>query len=114
MDKKIINYIKNDLRNRSRQWSVMTEVRNSQRTRLPVGHFKNGKVKSIWAYWCFDCGELYEGLEVDHISEVGKFDIERLTEYVKRLFCSRDNLVGLCHDCHLEKTNAVRESLKDL
>jgi 5-methylcytosine-specific restriction endonuclease McrA len=114
LDKKTINIIKQALRGASLKWSVMTDVRNSQRTRITHGTFKNGKPKTRYAFWCGHCGEIYQGLEVDHIKEIGVFDIDNLSAHVKRLFCDRENLIGLCHDCHVAKTNLVRDSLKDL
>lgn len=63
-------------------------------------------------YKCADCKQIskIKGMHIDHISpvvdpKVGFIDWD---VYIKRLFCSSDNLQLLCKPCHGKKTEKER------
>ena len=64
-------------------------------------------------YKCASCGKEYPAKEVnvDHIAPVvcpkdGFIDWD---VFIKRLFCSKDNLQVLCSTCHTKKTEMERK-----
>ncbi len=115
MDKKTINLIKSSLRATSIKWHVRNEVIKHHKVKVLVGSFKNGNPKYKVMYWCNICGEVKpELVEVDHIEEIGVFDIRFLSRYVRRLFCSRSNLQGLCKECHVTKGATWDSAIDDL
>lgn len=67
-------------------------------------------------YTCASCGKEYPNREVnvDHIQPV--VDPEKGFEdwdvFVKRLFCSKENLQVLCSKCHTKKTKDERKRRK--
>ena len=48
--------------------------------------------------------------EVDHIEAVGPLDINKLTEYVKKMFYSPQR--AICKLCHKKKTTEDRKKMK--
>jgi hypothetical protein len=78
-----------------------------------VGKKLNPKTKRMSEhYLCASCNKEFPGKEVqcDHTSpvidpEIGFVDWDT---YIKRMFCSKDNLQILCTICHDEKTARER------
>ena len=115
MDKKTRNLIIKHLRRASLQWSVRNEVYKYHRTRYPIGFYKNGNIKYKVMNWCNICGVVSEAkIEIDHILEIGKDWNKNWHRSVNRLFCGRENLQGLCHDCHVTKSQEWQSVLEDL
>jgi 5-methylcytosine-specific restriction endonuclease McrA len=49
-------------------------------------------------------------MDVDHIVPIGSFKaLDEVEAFVKRVYCSYDNLQILCDPCHREKTNMDRD-----
>ncbi len=111
MDKKTQNLIKHALRKATLRWSPRNEVLKAALVKIPR-YKKDGTLsKQYYAkYRCAICSDIFiqKEVEVDHIKEVGIWDIEKLTLYVKRLFCCKSNLRVLCKCCHRRKTNRWR------
>lgn len=49
-----------------------------------------------------------KSVKVDHIKPVGKFVFED-NPYIVKMFCDKDNLMGLCRPCHAVKTKSERK-----
>ena len=82
--------------------------------KAPRKRVAGGKGRKITLYQCASCEAYFkrEGLEVDHISEVGPFKGD-WNEYLERMFCSSDNLQLLCISCHSRKTNQFVKNLRN-
>jgi 5-methylcytosine-specific restriction endonuclease McrA len=113
LDKEDLKHILNVLRRGTITWKKRGDCLRKDRKREYLGQYKNGKEKSRWVYRCQKCKRFFDmaSMEVDHIDEVGPFcgDFNR---YVKRMYCSQDNLQSLCTDCHMKKTSGYNSSLK--
>ena len=52
---------------------------------------------------------LLKDCKVDHINPIGQyFDFDHTTGFIERLWCTFDNLQGLCDSCHKDKTKQER------
>ena len=63
-------------------------------------------------YKCDSCQELVSGtnMDVDHIVPIGSFkSLDEIESFVKKVYCSYDNLQILCGECHRHKTNMDRD-----
>ena len=108
MDKKVVNTIISKLRTIS-MWSEERKmVRNRCKVKGKVGKFKNGKDKiRLLGYKCEHCSDIVDKIDVDHVIEIGSFSGD-WNDYIARLFCSLDNLQGLCKKCHKQKTKEYK------
>jgi len=74
-----------------------------------VGRRKNKKTgKQAKHFRCCECGELFvqKDVQVDHKIEVGSLrSWEDVGDFVRRLFCHKDELQVMCKECHKNKTN---------
>jgi hypothetical protein len=71
------------------------------RKRLPIG--RNGRV--IWGASCEACKRSLplSALQVDHITPAGSLNGEgEVGGFIDRLFCDKNNMRFLCHQCHSE------------
>ena len=50
-------------------------------------------------------------MSVDHKEPIGK--LTTWDEFIKRLFCEKENLQALCKQCHLIKTNKEKKKNED-
>lgn len=79
-----------------------------------VGKKLNPKTKRMSEhYLCASCNKEFPGKEVqcDHIEAVVD-PVEGFVDwdvYIKRMFCSKDNLQILCSDCHDKKSAEERK-----
>lgn len=67
-------------------------------------------------YKCESCGAIVKGrvgkvIQVDHIEKVGSIHKQSFDSFINNLFCSIDNLWGLCKNCHDYKTSLERKEL---
>lgn len=106
LPKNIKSFVINTLRRASMRWVPRSKCLAA--ARVPIGHFKNGKVK--YGYQCKHCleGFMRKDTEIDHIIPVvdplkGDFTID---EYCARLFVGISGFQVLCIPCHLIKTDA--------
>lgn len=55
---------------------------------------------------CAYCGGSVEVIKVDHVVPIGKQpdNFNEFGEWLTKLFCSTENLQGLCNACHKQKT----------
>jgi 5-methylcytosine-specific restriction endonuclease McrA len=60
-------------------------------------------------YKCAKCRKLFTqtSIQIDHIEAIGP--CKTWDEFIKRLFCEKDNLQALCKACHKKKTAAERK-----
>ena len=82
-----------------------------------VGKKLNKKTKRMAEHYkCAACGKEYAGkdVNVDHILPVvcPKDGFVNWDEYIRRMYCSKDNLQVLCSDCHTKKTAEERKQRK--
>lgn len=99
------------LRKASIRWPARYEALKQAREKLPNGHYLNGNIKFITKYRCQNpaCNRLVNENEgqVDHkVSVAGLSGFTNFDEYINRLFCSVENLVFICTDCHKSKNNS--------
>jgi len=66
----------------------------------------------VKGFTCPECQEFWpiQMAEVDHIEAVGPLDIDKLTEYVKKMFYSPQR--AICKLCHSKKTKEDRKKMK--
>lgn len=57
---------------------------------------------------CELCGDIVAKIHVDHIKVVGDLD----AGYLDRLWCSSNEMQGICDSCHSEKTKQERKEAK--
>lgn len=104
------SFIRSKLRNASRWWKPITQVRNDARR-----PYKGSIPRVKWEYQCSVCKKwwLAKDVEVDHISPLGSLKCSNdLPLFVERLFCETDNLQLLCKGCHNNKTKKQIKSRK--
>jgi 5-methylcytosine-specific restriction endonuclease McrA len=72
--------------------------------------------KGIGKYECEVCNKIVKKIEVDHIVPIGATPGSRVStkedtwdSFINKLFCSTDNLQGICSKCHKEKTKSDRK-----
>ena len=60
---------------------------------------------------CETCNKIVAKIQIDHIVPIGKAprDWQGWDDYYRKLFCSIDNLQGLCSDCHKKKSKKERQ-----
>lgn len=95
------------LRRLSYRWPIRSQIKT--RARIARGQYK-----------CEICGAVVGPTEIriDHIESVISLDkgFENWDTYIKRLFCSPDNLQAICLGCNKEKTfleNQLRKQFRD-
>lgn len=61
---------------------------------------------------CEICGEIIpqSKFKVDHTNQVGDVN----DGFITRMFCTSDGLVGMCKDCHNDKTKEERVKAKEV
>lgn len=105
---KFHSFIKNLLRQGTRKWAPIQDVKKKARVKRGV-------------YLCAGCGEevpatisvdgkRVNNAIVDHIIPIIPPE-EGFTTWdsvIERMYCEEDNLQVLCHRCHTEKTNEER------
>lgn len=110
MDKELVDFLTNTLRNASVKWPGRAECLRRHRKQVQEGVYKTGPKKGqpkYKFYWnCAKCKKDFrnqEDVEVDHIEEVGGFKGD-LHAWALRLFCKQENLQALCIICHKSKS----------
>ena len=76
---------------------------------------KTSKVpKQTGWFFCKKCGQIREVIKIDHIEAIGKqpTNMMEFGPWLEKLFCSSENLQGLCSDCHKSKTKDDNRRLK--
>jgi 5-methylcytosine-specific restriction endonuclease McrA len=110
---RIRSFITSTLRAGSRRWPPKYETLNSSKTEKKI-NVKTGRLAQH--YRCAKCDEEFtsKDVEVDHIKPVidPKKGFVSWDEYIKRLFCTEDNMQTLCKPCHLAKTKLEKEISK--
>ena len=110
---RIRSFITSTLRAGSRRWPPKYETLNSSRTDKKI-NVKTGRLAQH--YRCAKCKEEFtsKDVEVDHIKPVidPKKGFVSWDDYIKRLFCTEDNMQTLCKPCHLAKTKLEKEISK--
>lgn len=111
MDKELVDFLTNTLRNASIKWPGRTECLRRHRKQVQEGVYKTGPKKGqpkYKLYWgCAKCKNWFRNetdMEIDHIDEVGGFKGD-LHVWALRLFCGQENLQCLCGPCHKAKTS---------
>lgn len=104
------SFLRSGLRSLSRKWPPIYQCLHNAR-RAYTGTNKRRK----WEYNCKSCGGWFDAKQVavDHRIPCGELNShEDLPEFVRKLFCSADELDVLCHTCHDVKTKQEREERK--
>ena len=111
--KKDINNIRGAIRQAYHMSDHYKGFLSTRRIELPRYKKDGSRAKRDYVrYQCDCCKEMTSGtnIDVDHIDPIGSFksldDIER---FIKKVYCSWDNLQILCDVCHQEKTNMDRD-----
>jgi len=114
MDKKTERYILNILREGTIGWSGRTECLKANRKQVVEGRSKEGKPVLKFYWFCNNCKEWFRNaseIEVDHIREVGSYTGD-FHDYIRRMYCSSNNLQTLCIVCHKKKTSGFAANRK--
>lgn len=112
MDKNTEKHILNILRQGTITWHGRSTCINKYSKKLNVGKYKNGKIKFKKVTQCQNCKDWFSpsDIEVDHIEEIGPFK-GNFDEYIKKMYCSQDNLQPLCIKCHQRKSSRFNSTL---
>lgn len=102
------NFIRGTLRRASMKWAPIHQTKAEARVRRGI-------------YKCAGCGkekpasERIDGKKckndiVDHIDPIIDPEVGFVSwnEFIEKLFCEKEHLQLLCHECHTEKTNKER------
>jgi hypothetical protein len=101
-------FIRSALRQKSRWWKPILETKRAARK-----PYKGPNKRQKWEYQCSSCKLWFQerNVNVDHKKPVGQLrDYSDLPEFVKTLFCEKDNLQVLCSTCHDKKTEKEKKS----
>lgn len=108
---RIKSFITSTLRGGLRRWPPKWETLKEAKVGKKINE-KSGRLAEH--YKCASCKKEYvsKDVEVDHIKPVvcPKKGFVSWDEFIKRLYCPKENLQCLCKKCHKEKTN--QEKLK--
>lgn len=102
------SFIRSALRAAYNKYPPKYEALRRARKPVTIGRQK-------WAYTCAECKQefMQKDVQVDHIEPAGTLkEYSDLPEFVRKLFCSVDELQILCSTCHLEKTSEERKRNK--
>jgi 5-methylcytosine-specific restriction endonuclease McrA len=107
--KKDINNIRSMLRQAYHMSDHYKGFLQTRRLELPQ-YKKDGSrsKRDAVRYQCDCCKELVSGtnIDVDHIDPIGSFkSLDEIERFIKRVYCSWDNLQILCVHCHAAKTS---------
>lgn len=113
LSKKDINNIRGAIRQSYHMSEHYKTYITTRRIEIPR-YKKNGEraKKDFVKYECDSCKELVSGgfMDVDHIIPIGSFtSLDQVESFVKRVYCSYDNLQVLCDTCHNHKTAEDRD-----
>lgn len=102
------SFIKNLLRQGTRRWAPIQDVKKKARTRR--GFYQcSGCNKEVPAT-VVEKGKRVNNALVDHIEPIIPPEVGFTTwdSVIERMYCEEDNLQVLCRDCHTIKTNEER------
>lgn len=105
-DAKFWSFVRSGLRRKWVMWPPRFEVIRDAR-RAVVGK------RHKWEIKCSKCKrwKQLKEIQVDHIEPVGELrEYEHLSNFVRRLFVSKDKLRILCKPCHVKITNKSRKN----
>lgn len=71
-----------------------------------------GKRKLFLGYTCEKCGGLFLKVDVHHINPIGNVFDMVFNEALLKMFCSADDLLVLCKQCHIEIHKEIKKSEK--
>lgn len=106
---RIKSFIVSVLRAGSRRWPPKYETLNDAFTETKINKNTGRLAKH---YKCNKCKKEFtsSNVEVDHIKPVSSLTgFTTWDDYIKALFCSKENLQVLCKPCHKEKTKKERK-----
>ena len=107
---RIRSFITSTLRAGARKWPPKYETLQDAFVGKQININSNREAKH---YKCNSCSGYFPGayVQVDHIKPVVDPEIGFTTwdEYIKRLFCPKENLQVLCTECHNIKSAAERK-----
>lgn len=105
----ITSTLRGGLRRWPPKWDCLKEAFTSKKI-----NSKTGRLASH--YRCNGCKEEYtsKDIQIDHINPVvcPKEGFISWDEFIKRLYCPKENLQALCRACHLVKTKEERKKRK--
>ena len=108
------SFIISALRSATRRYPPKYEAKNEAKT---IKKINPASGKLAQHYRCAMCKEEFTStnVEVDHIESCVDPAVGFVSwdEYIKRMFCDKDNFQILCTTCHSEKTKLEKESKKN-
>lgn len=107
------SFIKSLLRQGTRRWAPITDVKKKGRTRRGFYHC-DGCQQEVPATIIVN-GKKTNNAVVDHVIPVVPPDVGFTTwdDVIERLFCEEEGLQLLCHDCHTTKSMEERSIAKE-
>lgn len=107
------SFIVSILRAGTRRWPAKYETLNEAKTEKK-NNSKTGRLAQH--YKCSTCREDFPAkeIQVDHIYPVvdPAMGFTTWDEYIKRLFCKKENFQILCISCHSQKSNKEKQVRK--
>lgn len=103
---KFTSFIKNNLRRATIKWAPIQEVLKEARTRR--GFYMCASCdQEVTASIKNDNGKRVKNAIVDHIEPIIDPAVGFTTwdDCINRMFCEKENLQVVCHECHQEKSN---------
>ena len=110
---KFTSFIKNNLRRATIKWAPIQETLKEARTRR--GFYMCASCKQeVTASIKNDNGKRIKNAIVDHIQPIIDPAVGFTTwdDCINRMFCEKDNLQVVCHECHQEKSNEEKAIAK--
>lgn len=110
---KFTSFIKNNLRRATIKWAPIQETLKEARTRR--GFYMCASCKQeVTASIKNDNGKRIKNAIVDHIQPIIDPAVGFTTwdDCINRMFCEKNNLQVVCHECHQEKSNEEKAIAK--
>lgn len=110
---KFTSFIKNNLRRATIKWAPIQETLKEARTRR--GFYMCASCnQEVTASIKNDNGKRIKNAIVDHIQPIIDPAVGFTTwdDCINRMFCEKDNLQVVCHECHQEKSNEEKAIAK--
>ena len=107
------SFIKSLLRQGTRRWAPISEVKKEARTRR--GFYRCARCKQEGPATIVINGKRVNNAVVDHRDPIIDPEVGFVSwdETIERMFVEKDKLDLLCHECHTKKTNEERALARD-
>lgn len=107
------SFIKSALRGSSRKWKPISDC--LREARVSRGIYKCASCEEDVPKTAIINGKKVNNANVDHIDPIidPSKGFTTWDDFISRLFCEKDKLQLLCHNCHQDKTNLEKEAASE-